>query len=135
MHAFRPRGLFSVFLYVDGVGSSNKRDCGIERFFRIDGKLRDLIVPGRWHCVEARYKMNTPGQNDGIYQGWLDGKLGLTVNNVRYRPSATTFKIDTLIMGTWFGGNGCNWYPRTAQYVQFDSFVLAKNFIGLRSGS
>src|SRR5262249_48847998 len=30
---------------------------------------------GWWVCVEARVKLNTPGERDGLMQLWIDGRL------------------------------------------------------------
>jgi len=29
----------------------------------------------RWYCIEKYAKMNTPGRNDGILRGWVDGRV------------------------------------------------------------
>jgi hypothetical protein len=44
---------------------------------------------GRWICIEARIKLNTPGKSDGIIQYWADGKqilldTGLPLGNESY---------------------------------------------------
>lgn len=30
---------------------------------------------GRWFCIEAHVKLNTPGQSDGLMEFWVDGEL------------------------------------------------------------
>ncbi|WP_276253291.1 polysaccharide lyase [Halomontanus rarus] len=30
---------------------------------------------GQWHQIDQYVEMNTPGQNDGIYKVWIDGKM------------------------------------------------------------
>ena len=37
--------------------------------------LHSAEESGRWVCVEARARLNTPGQRDGVQQLWIDGRL------------------------------------------------------------
>src|SRR5690606_27041684 len=59
--------------------------------WNIGGQRR--FVPGTWHTIEHRVVMNTPGENDGIIQGWLDGELALDVRTLRFRD-VDSFAID-----------------------------------------
>jgi hypothetical protein len=27
----------------------------------------------RWYCLEQHARLNTPGKNDGLLRGWVDG--------------------------------------------------------------
>jgi hypothetical protein len=132
LHAWGKDGRIGVNLFANRIGTSLMNDCGMNRFFRVDGQQRNLLRPGVWHCIEARYLLNTAGQNNGTYQAWFDNKEALTLNEVRYRDTGQTFKIETLIFASLFKGEACNWWPKTTQYVQFDSFVLGKSRIGPR---
>ena len=38
-------------------------------------QLHSRKESGRWVCVEARAKLNTPGESDGLNQLWIDGRL------------------------------------------------------------
>jgi hypothetical protein len=40
------------------------------------------FVPGKWHCVEMQYKMNTVGSSNGVARSWLDGALALERTNL-----------------------------------------------------
>ncbi len=90
-------------------------EIGGQRFFR----------PGVWHRVEHRIVMNTPGQRDGIIQGWFDGELSLDRRNLRFRD-VDTFAIDRFYFSTFFGGMGAEWAPRKDEYVFFDDFVFSE---------
>jgi hypothetical protein len=73
--------------------------------------------------------MNTPGQHDGLVQGWFDGVLALDHQGVRFRD-VNTFAIDVFYFSTFFGGDDSTWAPSRDEYVFFDEFVVARGPIG-----
>ena len=89
-------------------------DIGGQRTFR----------PGTRHRVEHRVVINTPGQRDGIVQGWFDGMLALDRRNVRFRNVAA-FAIDAFYFSTFFGGSDPSWAPLKDEHVTFDQFVVS----------
>ncbi len=52
-----------------------------------------LFDDDQWHCIEARFKLNTLDQEkdrpnaDGIVQGWFDGKLVVDQTQVVLRST------------------------------------------------
>lgn len=57
------------------------------------------IKNGKWHHIEGRVKMNTPGKSDGVVQAWVDNNLVLDAskcNKVQFRNSGKYFGIDRL---------------------------------------
>ena len=78
-----------------------------------------VFVPGRWYHVEHRIVMNTPGQKDGVIQGWLDGQLALEKRGLRFRNTAA-FAIDTLQFSTFFGGGDPSWAASRDEEIAFD---------------
>lgn len=94
-------------------------DIGGERHF----------VPGQWHRVEHRIVMNTPGQNDGILEGWLDGELVLVREDLRFRD-VDTFAVDLFYFSTFFGGSTVDWAASKPEFVDFDEFIIAAIPIG-----
>jgi len=82
------------------------------------------FIPGKWHHIEQRIKMNTPGKSDGIIQGWLDGELTIDVRNIRFRD-INTLGIDAFYFSTFFGGGDASWAPAKREYVYFDQFVIS----------
>ena len=77
------------------------------------------LEQGRWHCIEGRVRMNTPGQNDGLLRGWLDGDLKLSRNDIQYRRSGET---DIGVRHMWhnvcFGGSWPTPNPLSLEYDQ-----------------
>ena len=57
--------------------------------------------------MEHHLVMNTPGERDGIFQGWFDGRQALGMHMVRFRD------VDTLgiYFSTFFGGSDSGWGP------------------------
>src|SRR5690606_31055656 len=37
--------------------------------------LFDDMNRGKWHCVVAHARLNTPGKNDGVFELWVNGEL------------------------------------------------------------
>ena len=80
--------------------------------------------PGRWHTVEHRFVMNTPGKNDGVLQTWFDGTQALYVDNLRFRD-IDSFAIDHFYISTFFGGGDSTWAPTKDEYISFDDFFVS----------
>ena len=87
------------------------------------GGARRRFRAGRWHHVKHRVRLNTPGERDGVVQGWFDGELALDRRGLRFRD-ADTFTIDWLFFSTFFGGNEPDWAPTRDEHVDFDGFVV-----------
>lgn len=92
--------------------------------------------PGRWHHVEHRVRLNTPGEGDGLVQAWFDGEPALERRGLRFRDAAA-FTIDQLFFSTFFGGNDASWAPTKDEHVDFDGFVVRATPVGdsLRRGT
>jgi Right handed beta helix region len=79
---------------------------------------------GKWYNFEQRIKLNTPGQFDGIYEQWVDGKSVIKVTGLFFRSN--DFKIDGIYFSTFHGGNDPSWAPKTqGNYVEFKDFIIA----------
>lgn len=145
------------------VGDGARNDDGTENTgendwygnsFTPDGQ--DEVPRGRWICVEAMVKANTPGTSDGEQAFWIDGvKVG------HYRPGEprgawrrnvwTTSGKDLREPGPFPGFDfrssdelklneiALQWYvseeyaakgAATANIVDFDDVVVARSYIG-----
>ena len=91
-----------------------------------------LRSPG-WHNIELHYKFETPGQNDGIFEGWVDGDNHYTMpaeifNN--YRPQGTTrenITINTILLSAFLGGGyNAGYEPTEDIYAWFDEFRVSE---------
>ena len=80
----------------------------------------------RWYCIEQYVKMNTPGKNDGILRGWVDGKLAFEKTDVRMRD-VPDLKIERIWINIYHGGT---WTADTDDHLFIDNVVIAKKYIG-----
>ena len=102
--------------------------------------LQTSIAPtkGGWDQVEVEWKLNTPGQSDGLLRLWVNGVLRAEQLNKAYRGPTPTSLC----------GNGSNICPSTATYdsvqvynqcmsgtIDYDRIAVGNTRIGLASGS
>ncbi len=83
------------------------------------------FIPGKWHTVEIRYVINTPGVADGVVQAWFDGKLALDTGKKFLFRKTDAFSINGLIVTTYFGGATTKWASPKDQRVFFDNFIIS----------
>lgn len=95
-----------------------------------DGERLEL-EPG-WNYVEQRVKLNTPGREDGIFEGWINGVQGVRLTKVQWR----TQEFREVQISQWnlvhFWGGPPEDYPQRATSVYYDDFVLSRAPIGPR---
>ena len=82
------------------------------------------FATGRWLQVEHQVRLNTPGRSDGFIRGWLDGRLVMDRQGMRFRDTAD-IEIDSLLFSTYFGGSTPEWAPDRDVHVDFDDFVVS----------
>jgi len=89
-------------------------------------KKDTYFIPGRWHQVEIRVKLNTPGVLDGRLEGWFDGEKRLDTSSIMFRmPGGESLNIGTLFFYTFFGGGDSSFSATKDEQVYFDNFVLS----------
>ena len=92
--------------------------------FRWNLNGQRYFTPGKWHKVETRIKMNTPGARNGIVQAWFDGVLALDRRNVRFRD-ISSLAIDQFLFCTIFGGSDDTWATTKEEFSYFDNFIVS----------
>ena len=80
----------------------------------------------RWYCIEQYARMNTPGRNDGILRGWVDGRLAFEKTDIRMRD-APDLKIECIWINVYHGGT---WTARDDDHLFIDNIVVARRYIG-----
>ncbi len=80
----------------------------------------------RWYCVEQYARMNTPGRNDGVLRGWIDGRLAFEKTDLRMRD-VDALKIETIWINVYHGGT---WAAETEDHIYIDEVVIARRYIG-----
>ncbi|MEW5975468.1 MAG: polysaccharide lyase [Acidobacteriota bacterium] len=68
-----------------------------------DRERRGYLENNRWYAVEQYLKLNTPGQNNGILRGWIDGRLAFEKTDVRFRD-VEDLKIEMVWINVYQGG-------------------------------
>jgi hypothetical protein len=87
------------------------------------------LSDGNWHCLEYRVKLNTTGNEDGLFQFWADGVLKLSATGGT--PYNTADKIYMLLPGSVGNANG-NFLSSINSwgYIAFDNYVASTERIG-----
>lgn len=87
------------------------------------------LVPGRWYRIDQHIVMNTPGQSNGVLQGWIDGRLAVDINNFRFTET-NALGIDIFDFSTFFGGGDSSYAAEKDEYIYFDDFIVSTTPIG-----
>ena len=76
----------------------------------------------RWYCIEQQARLNTPGKNDGLLRGWVDGKLVFEKTDVRMRD-VDTLKIETVWLNLYYGGT---WTAPSDMHLYIDDVAISR---------
>ncbi|TVP98261.1 MAG: hypothetical protein EA381_12815 [Planctomycetaceae bacterium] len=87
--------------------------------------LHSTQESGRWVCVEARAKLNTPGELDGLNQLWIDGRLEAERQNLDWRGDYDGHGINAVFLESYWNDGS----PVT-QSRWIDNFVISTEPIG-----
>jgi hypothetical protein len=83
---------------------------------------------GRWHCVEAHVKLNTPGSADGTFEDWIDDALDSRDTTINWRGSYSAYGINAISLeGYWDAGSG---HAPANESRWIDNFVISRDRIG-----
>ena len=114
---------YQVYIYINAAGEYvvDHSYIGSWQFFGLaqnQGAV-EKAVPGQWGKLKLYVKLNTPGQNDGIVQLWVNNLLTLDHSNVNIREN-TSYGMGRLILSSYTtrqnSGNG---------YLYHDKWVLS----------
>eukprot|EP00123_Amoebidium_parasiticum_P003737 comp15040_c0_seq1/m.11661 comp15040_c0_seq1/g.11661 ORF comp15040_c0_seq1/g.11661 comp15040_c0_seq1/m.11661 type:complete len:391 (-) comp15040_c0_seq1:413-1585(-) len=84
------------------------------------------FIPGQWHHVLVRIRMNTPNETDGILDTWFDGDHVVSRPNMVWRRT-DQFAIDQFMFTSFFGGIGQDWAPNQTVHAIYDNYMLCGN--------
>jgi len=90
-----------------------------------DTPIFDQDHIGPWYCVEARARLNDPGQSNGVFQLWIDGVLEAERTGLNWVGSYTEYGINAVFIENYWNGGA----PRD-QERYFDNVVISTNRIG-----
>jgi hypothetical protein len=94
------------------------------------------LTSGRWYTIEVRRRLNDSGQNNGIFQMWVDGTMIADYRSVRMRvPRSGSFGTNmtygtnfALISDYPFDGVSQN------QSIYYDDVKFSTTYIGVGPG-
>lgn len=113
------------------VPSENNYDPGDRFWWNTEG-FQATFIPGRWHHIEFHMRMNTPGEFDGLMEGWFDGVKAASYPDFYFRDEPTQrASIAWVFFSTFFGGSSSSiWEARKDEYAWFDEFTVSHSRIG-----
>ncbi len=80
---------------------------------------------GRWRCIEGHVRLNTPGEDDGVFEFWVDGNLERRNDAMNWRGSYDAHGINAVFFENYWNEGS----PR-AQKRWFDDLAIATTRIG-----
>ena len=80
---------------------------------------------GKWHCVEARMKLNDANQSNGVFELWVNGRLEAQKSGMNWLGDYDAYGINTLFVEN-YNNDGA---PK-AQSRYFDNLVVSTQRIG-----
>lgn len=87
--------------------------------------LFDKEHVGRWYCIEAHMRLNSPGQADGILEYWIDDELEARRDGLNWVGTYLTYGINAVFLEN-YANSGT---PMT-QERYWDDFIVATARIG-----
>jgi hypothetical protein len=80
---------------------------------------------GKWFCVEAHIKLNTPGLSDGLFEYWIDDALEARRENLNWVRSWQDYAINAVYFENYTNGGS-----PVERERYFDNLVIASERIG-----
>jgi len=81
------------------------------------------VAKGQWHEISGEVVMNTPGENDGVLRGWVNGEPAFEKTDIRFRDT-TDLKVQGFWFNSYYGGS---WSSPSDNEVRFDDLRLTTN--------
>ncbi len=85
-----------------------------------------VLENNRWYCIEQYVKLNTPGQRNGVFRAWVDGRRVIEKTDVRFRH-VPKLKIEKIWLNIYHGG--VTPAPHDMS-LYIDNVVIARQYIG-----
>lgn len=80
---------------------------------------------GRWQCVEAHARLNDPGQTNGLFELWVDGRLEAARSGLNWVGAYAAYGINAVFVENYWNGGS----PRTQSRI-IDQFVVSIARVG-----
>lgn len=130
-------GGFEEKLLVDPVRCVDENDqvkcSGYNDFSNMDwlgyqNGITPIFASGyddRWYCVEARVRLNDPGQANGVQEFWIDGGLEARREGLDFVRAYTDYALNAIFFENYWNDGS----PQT-QARYFDNIVVSTQPIG-----
>ena len=79
---------------------------------------------GKWYCVTAHVKLNTPGLSDGVFEFWIDDKLQAGSYNLNWHGNWNADPRNYMINAVLFENYWNNGSPKL-QERYFDNILIS----------
>jgi hypothetical protein len=125
------------YLYMDPVscvGSNNQPVCrGYNDFShmkwlgvkKVDFPIFATENSGKWYCIETHVKLNDPGQQNGVFEVWIDDNLKAQESGLNFVRSWTDYGINAVFLENYWNSGSVQDQER-----YFDNFVVSTQRIG-----
>ncbi len=122
---WREAGKIEFYVHVP---SDNLYDPGDRFWWNTEG-FQAFFEPGRWHHIEIRMRLNTPGEFDGLMEGWLDGVKAASYPGFYFRDAPTAdATLAWVFFSTFFGGSSSSiWQATKDEHAWFDEFTVSRS--------
>lgn len=96
------------------------------RFEKADGTEAGVLRTETWHRIRHCVTLNTPGEDDGVYELWVDGHRGVVVDDIRFRDADHPDLRINQVMAAFFFGGGTDEYPTRTNVLYTDDWQLSE---------
>ncbi len=80
---------------------------------------------GEWESIKLEVSVNSPGNNDGHIKVWLNDRLVIDQQGLRFRDTHH-LGINGIFFDVFFGGNDDSWRSRQDTFIDFSGFVISE---------
>lgn len=115
-------GTAAAYLY----HQDRKSGCGDNFAYTNSDGSEFHFEQGKTHRITQRVKVNTPNENDGELQIWVDGKEVVNKRDVRWRGDVdpSEGRVSVIMYASFFGGKGESWVPANDSYIDYGPMYL-----------
>lgn len=85
-----------------------------------------LLQNNRWYAIEQYLKLNSPGENNGVFKAWIDGHLVYERLELNFRI-VDDLRIESIWLNVYHGGVKPS--PQDMS-LYIDNVVIARKYIG-----
>ncbi len=80
---------------------------------------------GKWFCIEAHVKLNTPGAQDGVFELWIDQQLETSISGLNWLGSWENYGLNAIFIENYWNDGAPGERVRV-----IDNLVVATTRIG-----